>query len=265
MPRRYTEEMHQFIQEHYKEVPVRELAKMFNEHFKTDISDVAMKSYLSNRKMRNGRTGGCPAGTYSEKYPKEVAEYILQNYKGTGHRAMAAMLNEKFGTEYTHTQIKSYYSNHKLNSGLSGRFEKGSIPANKGKKMSREHYAKSAPTMFKKGNIPVNYRPVGSERVTKDGYIEIKVADPNKWRLKHLVVWENFNGPLPKGRAVLFLDGNKQNTDISNLRLMTRSEILIMNRQGLKSNDPEITNTAANLAKLIDATNTAKRSQRREQ
>ena len=35
-------------------------------------------------------------------------------------------------------------------------------------------------TWFKKGHIPANYRPVGSERVNADGYIEVKVADPNK-------------------------------------------------------------------------------------
>lgn len=260
MPKRkYTEEMHQFILEHYKEVPVKELARMFNAHFNTDVTNEGMRSYLTNRKMRNGRQGGFPKGHYTKQFPQKVVEYIQQNYIGTGHKAMAAALNEKFGTAYTASQIKGYYANHKLNSGLTGRFEKGHVSANKGQKMPPEIYEKCKGTMFKKGNTPSNHRPVGSERITKDGYLEIKVAEPNKWRLKHLVVWESFNGPLPKGHAILFLDENKQNYDISNLRLMTRSELLIMNRYGVKGADAETMNTAANLAQLIDKTNKTKK------
>lgn len=259
--RRYTEEMHQFILEHYKEVPVKELARMFNAHFNTDVTNEAMKSYLANRKMRNGHQCGLPKGYYSKQFPKEVVEYILQNYKGTGHKPMADALNKKFGTSYTSRQIAAYYKNHNLNCGLTGRFEKGHVPANKDQKMSKEQYEKCKGTMFKKGNIPNNHRPVGSERVTKDGYIEVKIAEPNKWRLKHVVVWESVNGPLPKGHALLFLDGNKQNTDISNLRLMTRSEMLIMNRYGIKGVDVDTMNTAANLATLIDKTTKRKKKQ----
>lgn len=256
MPKRkYTEEMHQFIREHYRDVSVRELAEIFNRHFDMDVSYVSMKSYLANRKMRNGRAGGTPKGTYSKQFPKEIAEYIEQNYRGTGHKEMAEMLNDRFSTAYTASQIKGYYANHKLNSGLTGRFEKGIIPHNKGKKMSPDIYEKCKGTMFKKGNVPSNHREVGSERITKDGYIEVKIAEPNKWRLKHLVAWEEVNGPLPKGHTVLFLDGNKLNTDISNLLLMTRSELLIMNRHGFKGLDPETMTTAANLARLIDTTN----------
>ena len=253
--RKYTKEMHQFILEHYKSVPVKELARMFNCHFDADVTEVAMKSYLTNRKMRNGRPTGYSAGVYSKQFPKEVAEYIYCNYKGTGHKAMADALNDKFGTAYTASQIKGYYGNHKLNSGLSGRFEKGQVPANKGQKMSPEVYEKCKGTMFKKGNIPGNHREVGSERITKDGYIEVKIAEPNKWRLKHLVVWEEVNGPLPEGHAILFLDDNTQNVDISNLRLVTRSELLIMNRQRLKSSNADVTDAAVILAKLIDQTN----------
>lgn len=260
MPRtKYTEEMQQFIQEHYKDVSVKELASMFNERFKMEISNSAMKSYLKNRKMKSGRPTGCSKGVYSKQFPKEIAEYIQQNYKGTGHSSMAMDLNERFGTSYSAEQIKSYYANHKLNSGLNGRFEKGHVPANKGQKMSPGQYEKCKGTMFKKGQVPGNHREVGSERITKDGYIEIKIAEPNKWRLKHLVIWEAVNGPLPSQHAILFRDDNKQNTDISNLRLIKRSELLIMNRYDIRGEDAETMDAAANLAQLIDQTNKTKK------
>lgn len=125
--------------------------------------------------------------------------------------------------------------------------------------MSPEVYEKAKATMFKKGNIPKNYRPVGSERKTKDGYIEIKVKDPNKWRLKHNVIWEKHYGKITKGNIVMFLDGDKLNTDISNLKLIKRSELLIMNRYHMYGENAEITDAATNLAKLIDTTNAAKK------
>lgn len=40
----------------------------------------------------------------------------------------------------------------------------------------------------------------------------------------HVVVWEAFNGKVPKGQHIHHLDENKSNNDISNLTLLSRSE-----------------------------------------
>ena len=104
------------------------------------------------------------------------------------------------------------------------RFKKGSVPPNKGKKMSPEVYEKVKETMFKKGNSPVNHREVGSERINVDGYIEIKVAEPNRWRLKHRIIWEQVNGEIPKGYNVQFKNHNPQDCRIENLYLICRAD-----------------------------------------
>ena len=104
------------------------------------------------------------------------------------------------------------------------RFKKGSVPPNKGKKMSPEVYEKVKETMFKKGNSPVNHREVGSERINVDGYIEIKVAEPNRWRLKHRFIWEQVNGEIPKGYNVQFKNHNRQDCRIENLYLICRAD-----------------------------------------
>lgn len=106
------------------------------------------------------------------------------------------------------------------------RFAKGHSPANKGKKMAPETYAKVSRTMFAKGHTPKNHRDVGSERINKDGYIEVKVAEPNKWKAKHRVIWEEANGPVEKGYNVQFKDGNPQNVTLENLYLISRSRQL---------------------------------------
>ena len=104
------------------------------------------------------------------------------------------------------------------------RFKKGSVPPNKGKKMSPEVYEKVKETMFKKGNSPVNHREVGSERINVDGYIETKVAEPNVWRLKHRIIWEQHNGVIPAGYNVQFKNHNTQDCRIENLYIISKAE-----------------------------------------
>lgn len=127
-------------------------------------------------------------------------------------------------------------SNHPNN--VASRFQAGHVPVNKGKKMSAELYAKCAPTMFRRGNVPVNHRPVGSERVNVEGYVEVKVSEPNKWRLKHRVVWEQANGPIPPGHNVQFRDGNRRNCGLSNLYLISRADQL-RNENSMEARYPE--------------------------
>lgn len=105
------------------------------------------------------------------------------------------------------------------------RFQKGHSYG-KGRKMTESQYAKCKATMFKKGLTPPNLRPVGSERVNVDGYVEIKVEGSRKWKLKHRVVWEEANGPIPKGYNIQFKDKNKQNVSLDNLYLISRGEQL---------------------------------------
>lgn len=194
---------------------------------------------------------------YGMKYTDEMKQFILDNYKGRYNQELADLFNQKFNTNITSRTIKSYKANNKLNSGLTGKFRKGQTPHNKGKKMPKEVYEKVKHTMFAKGNVPPNHRPVGSERISKDGYIEVKVAEPNKWRLKQRVVYEETKGKIPEGCPIIFLDGNKRNFDIDNLRCITQSELLYLNCNGL-NNSNEITETGILMARLDRAKNKKK-------
>lgn len=107
---------------------------------------------------------------------------------------------------------------------IAARFKKGHVSQNKGQKLPPEVYAKVQPTMFKKGHTPANHRPVGSERVNVDGYIEVKVAEPRTWKAKHRVIWEQNNGAIPKGYKVQFKNKNPLDCRIENLYLISNAD-----------------------------------------
>src|SRR5690348_12989 len=52
-----------------------------------------------------------------KKYAPEIRHFISENVKGTTTRDLAKVVNEKFGTDFTESKMKSYKTNHKLTSG----------------------------------------------------------------------------------------------------------------------------------------------------
>ena len=77
------------------------------------------------------------------------------------------------------------------------------------------------------------------------------LADLNN---KHILIWEEHNGKVPAGHLINFKDGNRFNFDINNLMCITRAEHGIMNSNGFRSENPEITQTYATLAKVMHKT-----------
>lgn len=118
--------------------------------------------------------------------------------------------------------------------GRTGCFEKGAEPHNKGKPCppgKGGNHPNARRTQFTKGErrgVAIRlYKPIGTERVSKDGYRERKIHDgmplQSRWRAVHVVEWEALNGPLPKGHALKCLDGNKGNCEPSNWELVPRA------------------------------------------
>ena len=84
-------------------------------------------------------------------------------------------------------------------------------------------------------------KPVGSERLGKDGYIMVKVAEwptvpqsKDNWKFRHVLAWEQANGrPLPDGYVVMFADHDKRNFDPDNLVALPRKYIGQLNNPNL--------------------------------
>lgn len=258
--RRYSEEVKGFISKSVRGITVRDLVALVNDEFGLGFTESKMRSFIKNHNLKNGRRG-IPSGRPSKVYPDEVKDFIKANHKGVGPKKMAELLNETLGTKYTHSQMKAWYGRYKLNSGVTGRFKPGQVPFNKGMK----GIGGWEPTQFKKGHKSINYRPVGSERINVDGYTEVKVADPNKWRLKHQVVWEQVNGPIPKGHAVIFGDRNKLNVEPGNLLIVSRAQLVRLNQKNLIQNDVELTKTGIIVADIFNKIGERRKSKRKYQ
>ena len=186
------------------------------------------------------------------KYTQEEKEFLREFVPGHSHQEILQAFIDKFKWNITLGQIKNSIRRYHLNTGRTGRFEKGHIPCSKGCK--------------KWWFIPQNWRPVGAERINLDGYIEIKIEAPKtsrQWKPKHRVIWEQENGKIPQGYVVMFKDGDKLNTDIDTLMLVSRKVLAVMNKRGLyKSGYRE---TAALIAELKIKANEKRRGVRNEE
>jgi hypothetical protein len=153
--------------------------------------------------------------------------------------------NARFECQVSESALHMMCLRRGIQAGGDGRFVPGHATWNKGIYMRN-----SRRTEFKKGNKPQNHLPVGSERVAKDSIIQIKIAEPNKWRSKHSLIYEREHGPIPKSHVVIFLDGDKRNFDPANLFCVSRSELVRLNEQRYSKQHPEIKPALINLVKI---------------
>lgn len=194
------------------------------------------------------------------KYTEEQDQFLIDNVKGITLKELRKRFNEEFDLNLGESAIQNRKVKLHITSGIvGGQFQKGQISWNKGRKwseyMSEQSQRNSLKTTFKKGNIPINHRKVGSERTNIDGYWEIKIEEPNKWELKHRYLYKQNKGDIPDGHKIIFADGDRNNLSLDNLIMVSSSEELIMNRNNLRFNNQELTKTGSIIAKVIDKTN----------
>ncbi|MCB4863316.1 HNH endonuclease [Sphingobium sp. PNB] len=165
-------------------------------------------------------------------YSAEEREFIRSVSQWPRHEAHAAFC-QKFSRD--DVSLKNFNALCKRNGWLTGRtgcFAKGQTPHNKGVPCEPGRggrHPNARRTQFKKGNQPHNTNYLHHERVSKDGYVEISIDEQNphtgferRYVLKHKWLWEQANGPVPKGYALKCL-GDRLNTDPSNWELVPRA------------------------------------------
>jgi hypothetical protein len=180
--------------------------------------------YRGNLKGGRARSCGC------FKRP-EIINFLKENAPGKSDKELAGLVSTRFGITVTTSRMKHVRCHLRIN-----------VHANR--------------------NRPE--KPLYTETIAKRGFIFIKVPREEKqhngWIPKHQRIWEQANGHIPPRHLVIFADGNKSNFALNNLLLVTRREFAFMNNSGLLSHNPEITKTAAALAKLNIALSDKKKS-----
>ena len=252
----YPKEVRNYIARYASRMTIDDMVERVNERFGTQFDYWKMKAYYGNHKIHSGMR----KTIYSDLFPEEICSLISENCKGKGHKEMASFLLLETGRVYTPEQIKSFYHNHGIDSGRTGRFEKGHEPANKGRKwdefMSEDAQARSRTTCFKKGQKSINERPIGSRRIDKDGYILIKVNERGRWQQAH--------GQIPPNHVIRHLDGNPLNNNLDNLALVSMRENAVLNHQYAGITDKEIHLAAVGAAKLKIAITEKSKSRRKK-
>lgn len=101
-------------------------------------------------------------------------------------------------------------------------YKKGHVPWNKGIK-----YTPPGGSM----DIMQKDYPIGTIRITMEGYKKVKIRNGKcGWEFYHREVWKNHHGEYPPDdMRVSFIDGNRQNCDISNLKLISIKELMARN------------------------------------
>lgn len=186
------------------------------------------------------------------RWTKEQKEFLKNNIEGRLTNDLLEMFNNHFNTNINIRQLRYFLSDHKLKSGVDTRFRKGHTPLNKG---TRGVYGTGGNSgSFKAGQIPHNYKPVGSEITDGEGYTMIKVSDKGKsherWKHKHRYLWEKEYGKIPDGHVIVFGDGDKTNCCLDNLLLLKREQLNVLVNLGLIQDDIRLTKAGISIADL---------------
>jgi hypothetical protein len=163
---------------------------------------------------------------YADNFTQDVAKALNRTVSGVYGKAYSLDIKK---SKLHHEKVMAKTSIKLRENSKLHRYAKGHLPANKGKKVAVSTYNKCAPTMFKKGSKPHNFKPVGAERITKDGYLERKIANPKTWKAVHILVWQSANGPVPVKHKIVFKDNNKLNNKLSNLECLSYADAMRRN------------------------------------
>ena len=186
--------------------------------------------------------------TYQHNTAQHVADLLGRGIKSV--YCMAHIMGLSKSEEYYQSDISTRIKRGKQHTAMiATQFKPGLIPWNKG-----THFVsggRSHETRFKKGQMSGaaqhNYVPIGTQRISKDGYLERKVPDDQaikparRWVPIHRLVWQAAHGPIPPGHIVVYRKGMKtmveEDITIDRLECITMAENM---RRNNVYRDPEL-------------------------
>jgi hypothetical protein len=218
-----------------------------------DVTEAALKTILTRYGIMNNGYGRCIPHPDRRKYLDKHFNYLRRIVPGTPYKTVLKKFNEKFGFSINLLAFRTLCKKYGIQNGFLGYFPKGNVPFNKG--MKGNCAPGSEKGWFKKGHMPFNTMPIGSERITEDGYVEIKYSDrkgspSRRWKGKQVIIWEKANGAVPKSHVIVFADGNRRNFKLSNLILVSRKELVVLNHTKHLTKNKDYNKALVALSKL---------------
>ncbi|MGY5383275.1 HNH endonuclease signature motif containing protein [Vibrio metschnikovii] len=187
-------------------------------------------------------------------YTREMISFLAEHYPVAPVSDWAAKFNETFGTNKSKGALAGSCKRFKIKSGRTGQFEKGHISHNKGKSFPLRGKAKETAFGGARSNANDNRKPIGSTRVcTKDGYLIVKVAEPNVWRHAHVVLWEKEYGEVPDNHVIRFYDNSPEKIKaptLDNLFMVSRRVHARLTQMKLSDTPMEYKETLILIAKI---------------
>ena len=191
----------------------------------------------------------------------------------------ASAFNAAFGRDVSPANLHALRKRRGWKTGRTGQFAKGQEPSNKGKTCPPGvggRHPNARKTQFTKGErrgVAVKlYKPIGTERISKDGYRERKIHDgmplQSRWRAVHLIEWEAVNGSLPDGFCLKCLTDDRLNTDPANWEAIPRALLPRLNGGRSKSKlafdeaSPEVRQAILTIAKVEHRVRQLKRDEK---
>lgn len=189
------------------------------------------------------------AATLRRLYPDNTAAYVAVTLGWTTQKVYSVA--NALGIRKSEAFLASPSSGRTDGTrGTSTRFARGQQSWNKGSKGICGIHANSRKTQFKKGQrrgaAQRNYVPIGSHRISADGYLERKMNDTHpvparRWVAVHRVVWEAVHGPVLDGHVICFLPGKKttalEHITVDVLEQVSRAELARRNHP--RNHSPE--------------------------
>ncbi len=152
----------------------------------------------------------------------KMHNWLLNNAQEYNSKELLEIVNKKFKENFTLKQLQQYCSHYKIKYKL--RFK------------NKSH-----------SNKPTE---IGTNVIKTDGMIKIKVGD-KKWVYKQRKIYEDYYGiKLKDDEYVIFLDQNRTNFDIDNLRKISRRESACLASSGLAFKDKKLTEVGLGVVKL---------------
>lgn len=228
-----------------------EVTKLFNERFGFSASEVAVRTL----RLRHGIRLTVPRT--KRQYTDKQIDYLRElSERGLFNREITRLFNERFRLKKTELAIQSQRTLHNFTTTARHCWPKGHKPWNAGRK--GVSYPGMKATQYEPGHRPHNWVPLGSERITRDGYVQVKVRDlsfpdcKKNWKGKQIIVWERHHGQkVPPGYAVIFGDQDKRNFNPDNLILVSRAQLATLNKNGLIQRDAGLTRTGLLIANVL--------------